>query len=368
MQVVAAHPDQLTDGDVAAWRQLLAADVELSSPYLTPDWTRLVACHRGDVRVAVWRDDSGAAHAFLPAQLSGSYAAMPVGGPICDYQALIAARDADLDISDVVTALGVSRLDLPAGLRNNAVGASLLTQDAGHVVRFASGWDAWCADRQASGSKIVSRVRKRLSKLTRDHEPGAVVFEPFSTDASAFETLIGWKRAQMKRTGVTDIFAHGWIDAVVREAFAVPADHAAFGSAMFVLRVRGAPVAVLFCLRAEKALHAWFIAHDPAFADYSPGLILIAETIRASASAGFTEMDLGPGEYQFKESFANHARPIGAGFIGRPGLATALKSAEFQVRALVENLPVGRVRQWPAKAMRRLDIARGLAAPPNRAA
>jgi len=36
-----------------------------------------------------------------------------------------------------------------------------------------------------------------------------------------------------------------------------------FGGALFVLpRVKGAPAAVLFCLRADKALHAWYVAHD----------------------------------------------------------------------------------------------------------
>lgn len=368
MRVETLHPDELTDGDIAAWRTLLAADAELSSPYLTPDWAKLVARHRSDVRIAVWRDHAGAARGFLPVQVSGALAAMPVGGPVCDYQGVIAARDAALDLAAAAKALGVGRIDLPAGLRNNAVGSCLLAEDAGHVVRFADGWDGWCAERQAAGSKVVSRARKRLSKLTRDHDKGAVVFEPFSTDVSAFDTLIAWKREQMNRTGVTDIFEHAWIDAVVRDAFMTPADHADLGGAMFVLRVKGAPIAVLFCLRARTALHAWFVAYDPAFADYSPGLILFAEAIRASALAGYTEMDLGPGDYRFKESFANHARPIGAGFIGRPGLSSALKSAQFQMRALVESLPVGRARQWPAKAMRRLDIARGLAAPPSRAA
>ena len=148
----------------------------------------------------------------------------------------------------------------------------------------------------------------------------------------------------------------------------MPASQREFGSAMFVLRVRGAPIAVLFCLRAETALHGWFVAHDPAFADYSPGFILFAEAIRAAAHAGFVEMDLGPGDYRYKESFASHARPIGAGYIGRPGVASALRAAQFQVRALVESLPVGRAKQWPAKAMRRLDIARGLAAAPRRVA
>ena len=94
----------------------------------------------------------------------------------------------------------------------------------------------------------------------------------------------------------------------------------------------------------------------------------VAEAIKAGAAAGFTEMDLGPGDYQFKESFANYARPIGSGFIGRPGLSSAFKAAQFPMRALLESLPVGRARQWPAKAMRRLDIARGLVAPHDRAA
>jgi CelD/BcsL family acetyltransferase involved in cellulose biosynthesis len=367
MRVESLHAQDLTDGDIAAWRRLASADPELSSPYLTPGWAMLVARHRGNVRIAVWRDEAGAPQGFLPVQL-GVRAAMPAGGPICDYQALIAPRDAALDLSEGVKALNVGRIDLTAGLRNNAIAPCLLTEDVGHVVRFANGWDGWCAERQAAGSKVVSRVRKKFSKLMRDHDKGAVAFEPFSTDAAAFNTLLAWKREQMKRTGVTDIFEHAWIDALVRESFATPVTQAGFGGAMFVLRVRGAPIAVLYCLRAENALHAWFIAYDPAFAGYSPGLILFAEAIRASALAGFTEMDLGPGDYRFKESFANHARPIGSGFIGRPGFASAFKAAQFQMRALVESLPVGRAKRWPAKAMRRLDIANGLAAPPSRAA
>jgi len=366
MRVETLNPLVLADGDIAAWRALMAADTALTSPYLTPDWARLVARHRSDARVVVWRKEDGAAAGFLAVQGGGPHAAMPVGGPICDYQAVVGERG--LDVSLAARALGVGRIDLPAGLKDNAVDECLLTEDVGHVVRFADGWDGWCTDRQAAGSKIVSRVRKRLAKLTRDHDKGAVTFDAFSTDRAAFETLLSWKRDQMRRTGVTDIFDHAWIDGVVRGSFALPASDPHFGGAMFVLRVSGRPIAVLFCLRAEKALHAWFVAYDPAYGDYSPGLILFAEAIRAAAAAGYTEMDLGPGDYSFKQSFASYGRPIGSGFIGRPGLSSAFKAAQFQMRALVESLPVGRAKQWPAKAMRRLDIARGLAAPEDRAA
>lgn len=365
MRVDNVHASKVSDGDLAAWRALLSADPELSSPYLTPEWTQLVARHRADVRVAVFHDDIGAPLGFLPVQLGDHGAAMPVGSPICDYQAFIGPGG--LDLSDAAKSLGVGRIDLTAGLANNAVGESLLTHDKGHVVRFESGFQHWCDQRAATGSKTVSRTRKKLAKLTRDHE-GDVAIEPFATDPEAFETLLRWKREQMRRTGVKDIFRHAWIDGVVRDAFAASVTNPEFGSAMFVLRVKGKPAAVLFCLRARKSLHAWFVAHDEALSAHSPGLILFVEAIRAAAAAGYTEMDLGPGDYRFKQSLATHARPVGAGFIGRPGFSTALKSAQFQMRALVEGLPVGLAREWPAKAMRRLDIARGLAAPSSRAA
>lgn len=365
MRVDSVHASELSDGDIAAWRARLSADPELSSPYLTPEWTQLVARHRTDVHVAVWRDANGAPQGFLPVQMSGGNAAMPAGGPICDYQAFVGPAGADL--SQAVKALGVGRIDLTAGLASNAVGDCLLARDAGHVVRFDTGWQAWCDQRAAAGSKTIARTRKKFSKLTREHE-GDVSIEAFSRDTDAFEILLRWKRQQMQRTGVTDIFQHDWIDRVVRDSFAWPAEDSNFGGAMFVLRVKGAPAAVLYCLRAGKALHAWFVAYDEALSVHSPGLILFVEAIRASADAGYVEMDLGPGDYSFKESLANASRPIGSGFIGRPGFSAAFKAAQFQMRALVENLPVGPVREWPAKAMRRLDIARGLAVPANKAA
>jgi CelD/BcsL family acetyltransferase involved in cellulose biosynthesis len=359
MRVENIHPKDLSDSDVAAWRSFLGGDPELSSPYLTPDWAKLVAAHRNDVRVAIYRDATGAAVGFLPVQRCGDFAAMPAGGPICDYQALVAKPGVTLDLALAPKALAVGRIDLTAGLVHNAVGPRLLTSEAGHVVRFTDGYEAWCAQRLAAGTKTIVKTRKKLAKMTRDLGVD-VTFDAFSRDKDVFETLMTWKREQMRRTGVKDIFEHKWIDGVVRGAFAAPADDHHFGGAMFVLRVEGAPAAVLFCLRAGKALHAWYVAHDNHWAQHSPGLIVFVEAIRAAAEAGYTELDLGPGDYQFKESLANARRPVGAGFIAGQGLSPAIKAAQYRFRAMVESLPVGRVRQWPAKAMRRLDIARGL--------
>jgi CelD/BcsL family acetyltransferase involved in cellulose biosynthesis len=366
MRVDSINPLVLADGDIAAWRVLLGADPNLTSPYFTPDWAQFVARRRADTRVAIFRNEDGSAAGFLPVQRSSGYAALPAGGPVCDYQALIGP--AGLDLSLAAGALDVGRIDFTAGLKDNALAPHVLTRDVGHVARFASGWDAWCEERQTSGSKVVTRARKCLSKLIRDHDKGAVAIEPFSTDNHAFDELILWKREQMWRTGVTDIFERGWINMLIRDTFASSAANPHFGGALFVLRVNRRPAAALFCLRAQTALHAWFVAHDQRYAEYSPGIVLLAEAIKAAAEIGYTEMDLGPGDYRFKESFANAGRPVGAGFIGRAGFSSAARAAQFQVRALVESLPVGRAREWPAKAMRRLDIARGLRGSEDQAA
>jgi CelD/BcsL family acetyltransferase involved in cellulose biosynthesis len=363
MQVDCINPLDLTAGDIAQWRRLLAARPDaFSSPYVTPDWARAVARHRTDARVAVWRE-RGEAVAFLPVQRTDVFGAMPLGSPVCDYQALIAPEGAAIDPGEAARALRVGRIDLTAGLVDSALEPTLHVRDVGHVVRFPDGWDGYCAERQASGSKVVARARKKLSKLSRDF-PGQVSVEPFSADEAAFDQLIAWKRAQMARTGVSDIFEHAWIAGLVRDTFEMQpgregCEH--FGGAMFVLRVASKPIAVLHCLRTARCLHAWFVAYDNDYAEHSPGLILFAEAIRAAGQAGYVEMDLGPGDYRFKESFANYARPIGAGFIGGGGVSAAYKAAQFQLRSLIERLPVGRARDWPAKAMRRLDIARGLA-------
>lgn len=358
MRVDTINPLVLADSAIAEWRSLLAVDPNFASPFLTPDWAQFVARRRPDARVAVFRNEDGSAAGFLPVQRSSSHAALPIGGSVCDYQAMIGP--AGLDLTPAVKALDVGRIDFTAGLKDSALAPHLLAADAGHVVRFPDGWEAWAEEREAAGAKIAQRARKSLLKLARDHDKGAVALEPFSTDSHAFDEMILWKREQVWRAGVTDMFERAWINNLVRDTFAASASDIHFGGALFVLRVNRRPAAALFCLRARKALHAWFISHDARYTEYSPGIILISEAIRAAAEKGYAELDLGPGDYRFKEGFANASRPVGAGFIGRPGLASATRAAEFQVRALVEMLPVGGLRRWPARAMRRLDLARGL--------
>ncbi|OYX36394.1 MAG: hypothetical protein B7Y99_01215 [Caulobacterales bacterium 32-69-10] len=363
MRIDVVAPADLSAEDISAWRALQGADPVLQSPYLSPDWVMACAAAGGPdarcSRVVVIREGA-AAVGFLPVRLNaqtGAQTALPVGSPLSDYQALVARPGLAVDPRDLVRALRVDRFDFnhmldcqPAMRPFERGGAE------SQIINIAGGYEAYAAGRKAGGHDILKDTAKKRRKLVKDHaEP---VFTAMSADTADFETLIGWKRAQYKATRQTDIFDAGWPLELLRGLFA--RRDGAFGGALFTLHVNGALAAAHFALRGPGIIHAWFIAHDAAFARYSPGVILIDHILRWGSDNGVRELDLGPGDYRFKFQLANETRRVGYGFVGAPSPATLVRAAQYRVRTTAEALPLGRVSAWPGKAMRRVDLWRSL--------
>jgi CelD/BcsL family acetyltransferase involved in cellulose biosynthesis len=279
---------------------------------------------------------------------------------MCDYQGVVGRPDLDVDPRRLLCALRVGRLDFSSLLADQgafARGVRGLAQS--QVIDLGEGYDAYAAARRAAGTDILQDTAKKRRKLER--EQGAAVFA-VSRDVGEFERLIAWKRAQYRASGQTDIFQAGWTEALLRSLFHRDPglDQAAFGGAFFTLSVGGKLAAAHFALRQGPVLHAWFIAHDEAFARYSPGVILINEILKWAPAQGVRELDLGPGDYRFKHSLANVKRDVAYGYIGRPSAAALTRGAAYRLRATAEALPLGRFSALPGKAMRRLDLIRGL--------
>jgi CelD/BcsL family acetyltransferase involved in cellulose biosynthesis len=74
----------------------------------------------------------------------------------------------------------------------------------------------------------------------------------------------------------------------------------------------------------------------------------------------FKVLDLGAGDYRFKQQLANRHRLVAHGFVGRPSPLSLLRSAQYGIRDAAERLPLGSLSEIPGKAMRRLDQWRGL--------
>jgi CelD/BcsL family acetyltransferase involved in cellulose biosynthesis len=361
MEFNVVTPQQMTAADVSAWCALQAVSGR-TSPFLSPFWVQACAAVPGPdqpcARVVILRQ-AGEAVGFIPVRVRGGTAG-PVGAPLCDYQAVVGHADLEVDLRRLLGALRVGRLDftsLLADQRAFARGVRGVAQS--QVIDLCDGYDAYAAARRGAGTDILQDTAKKRRKLER--EQGAAVFA-VSRDVADFDQLIAWKRAQYRASGQTDIFQAGWTDALLRALFERPADDdpSSFGGAFFTLHVDGKLAAAHFALRQGGGLHAWFIAHDDAFARYSPGVILINEILKWAPANGLHEVDLGPGDYRFKHSLANVKRDVAHGYIGRPSAAALARDAAYRVRATAEALPLGRFSALPGKAMRRLDLLRSL--------
>jgi CelD/BcsL family acetyltransferase involved in cellulose biosynthesis len=357
MRIDIVRPTDLAPQDIEAWSALQPV-AGLDSPFFSPHWSRACAEAGGPdgrlAKVAILRDGERAT-AFLPTRAS-PFSAQAVGAPLCDYQGLIAKPDTQVPLARMVRALGVGRLDF----QNLFPGQHAFARHVhGHATSLAidlsDGYETYAAQRRIE-TDILPDCAKKRRKLGR--EKGEVVFTPHATSLEDFDRLIGWKRAQYKTSGQTDIFDAGWPLELLKRLFAGPCGD--LQVRLFTLHAGGQLAAAHLALCSGGVAHAWFIAHDDSFGRYSPGVVLIADMLQWGAANGMKELDLGPGDYRFKLQLANVKREVGHGYVGRAAASTLVRAAAYGVRDAAERLPLGRASAIPGKAMRRLDLWRGL--------
>src|SRR5262249_44185494 len=159
-------------------------------------------------------------------------------------------------------------------------------------------------------------VQRKARKAER--EVGRVTFTADATEPEVFALLRRWKSQQYHRTGVTDVFAFPWTVRLLERILREPSPH--FSALLSTLRIDGRLAAVHFGLRSGEVLHYWFPAYDVEFAQYSPGLILLVELLKAAPSLGIRRLDLGPRNTDFKSSVANGRTFVAEGSAVRSSL------------------------------------------------
>lgn len=103
--------------------------------------------------------------------------------------------------------------------------------------------------------------------------------------------------------------------------------HAARGTMRgYLLLHREQPIAFGYCAGVGDCLRFVFTGYDPAFAAWSPGIILVYEMLRSIAGEGlFRVLDFGSGEAQYKRLFATASRLCATVFFFRPTLGHLIK-------------------------------------------
>jgi CelD/BcsL family acetyltransferase involved in cellulose biosynthesis len=311
VQVRILRPGELGAAERDAWCAFQRDDPTLASPFLAPEFAMAVDATRDDARVAVI-EDAGEIVSFLAFSLAGDGTGAPIGATICDAQALVARAGFYWDPAALVHAAGLQSWSF-----DHLVATQLPFEPFHHArhrsptVDLSAGHDAYLAQVRASSKDVLAQVARRRRKLAR--EIGDVVVEWQTGDGRALDTMLDWKSAQYRETGVWDRFDQAWIVDVVRTLAGTAAD--GLTGLLSTLRAGDHLVAVHFGLLGRDRLVWWFPAYDPTFGNYSPGLILLLDLIAEASARGITLVDLGRGEHHYKLRVANGEYEVAEGVV-----------------------------------------------------
>ena len=125
--------------------------------------------------------------------------------------------------------------------------------------------------------------------------------------------LLKWKSAQLRATGKGDLFAHDWAVDLLRLTLSKKDE--SFRSVLSVLFMNDRPAAIAIGLQSFDVVDGWFLGFDREFSRHGPGILLLLEIARESASRGINRHYLGTGGEMFKNQFASGAVPVATGSV-----------------------------------------------------
>jgi CelD/BcsL family acetyltransferase involved in cellulose biosynthesis len=326
----------LTPAELAEWVAIQDANPLLASPFLRPEFTTAVSSVRDDVRVAVI-EHSGVPVGFFSYQRDWMGIGRPVGGPLSDCQGIITKSDLVWDATRLIRDCGLREWKFDHLLAAQEPFRSfhrVVTQSP--VIDLSKGYDAYVKDRRCAGSEQVTKTLQKRRKMER--EIGALRFELHSTDPAMLNTLMRWKSRQYQGSGLVDPFSFSWVVKIVEKINSMQGE--SFAGMLSVLYAADKPIAAHMGMRSKTVWHYWFAAYDPAFARYSPGMILLLDMVKRASRLGIGTIDMGKGAERYKQSLMNGAIPIAEGVVAVSPLLSAARSLSCAVRAWLRLGPL----------------------------
>jgi CelD/BcsL family acetyltransferase involved in cellulose biosynthesis len=354
VRVSVVRPAELGRTEIELWRRFQEPSLELSSGFLAPEFALAVGEMRPQARVAVLEQD-GEPAGFLGFELGRFGVGKPIGAGLTEVQGVVGRPELEPDLRALVRGCGLTVLELDRLLAAQAPARrSGATAWRAPVIELADGCEAYLDECRKRSKKLVGDTFYKLRRLEREHGPVRV--EDRAGDTGALRTVLAWKSAQYRRTGLADRFADETIAQLVERLLAVRSP--SFGGMLPMLLVDGRPAAGHVMLRCGPVLTGWFPAYDPAFARYSPGLILRLLTVRLAEQAGIEVIELGREGGDYKERLKTGDRLLVETAVSRPGPVAVARWARREPERL---LRAGVVRNPALYASARRVVARAAA-------
>ena len=326
------------------WEHLQASNPALTSPYFSPEFTRIVAATRKDVQVAVV-EEAGNIVALFPFERRRCNLAGPVGSFISDYHGVICRPDFVLAPRELVRDCGLAAWDfnhLPTA--QSGFTPYYREQHRSPIIDLGMGYEAYVKERREAGTEQIKKNGNLLRRLER--EVGPLRFVAHSPDRVILDQLLAWKTAQFRHNRWRDIFSIPWVRQTMAGIHATQTPE--FAGMLSLLYAGDKLVAAHFGMRSATVWHYWFPSYDPAFSKYSPGVMLLLKMAEGAAALGINTIDLGCGEHSYKERLMNGFVSTAKGSVELPGLTTTARrwltpvgQLPFKARGWAGKTPLG---------------------------
>lgn len=284
------------------WRKITDGNIEMQSPFFTPEYFDLMTECGLDVRVVVI-ENHGKAVGFFPLEIESDGNACPVGNVFSDYQAVIAFSNAHWSVGSLMQAAGLEswRFDhLLAGQK--MFDPFVLKRDVSWAVDIRRGFDSYFNELSGEKRSILKEIARKKRKLER--EIGEVEFTHHIVDHELLATLLKWKSDQWVRSGWENRFSTEWEQKMMHSL--LEADYEYFKGAFSLLRADGEPIALHLGMRSRNVWHLWTTAYNELYGKYSPGIIKLVEMIKTAAQKNMWFVDLGKEDFLYKRRLHNY--------------------------------------------------------------
>jgi CelD/BcsL family acetyltransferase involved in cellulose biosynthesis len=214
-----------------------------------------------------------------------------------------------------------------------------------HVCPFidlaGESWESYFA---GLGSSHRANLRRRLRKLEAGFDVRLERVESEAELREAFTVLVELHHRRWADRGGSDAFGGPAVVAFHRELASRCLRRGWLR--LYVLRLDGRPAAALYGFLYRGRFLFYQGGFDPAFADWSVGLVTMGLTIRSAIEEGAREYDLLHGDEDYKFLWTNRTRELARLELYPP---TAAGLLERRLRQATRTLK-GRLRGWRRRA------------------